>query len=210
MPYRLCHRTWMGAVTTNRLTRFRANRRGAWVIPAAAGIAVTANLCWGAWVSAHAPKWVSVNHAWWREALRPDSNRTLLVALAACLLTLACYRWPRKRAPAVVGLTTVVAMVLVGGVLGTSALVRCRGGDPFGRRHQRRPLERLGPDLILADGEQGLEALTVAGAGHRHGMTAALVRGTPEPVRQVDLAITRHGTGRSGPVALALPGGGHG
>ena len=119
----------MGAVWAGRLARFHVNRQGAWLIPALLGAAVTAYLSWGAWVSAHDPKWLSVDHAWWRAALRPDSNRTLLIALAVWLLTLTCYWWPRKRAPAVVGLTTVVAMVLVGGVLGTSALVPCRGGE---------------------------------------------------------------------------------
>jgi hypothetical protein len=114
---------------TDRLARFHVNRRGAWLIPALLGAAVTAYLSWGAWVSAHDPKWLSVDHAWWRAALLPDSNRTLLIALAVWLLTLTCYWWPRKRAPAVVGLTTVVAMVLLGGVLGTSALVPCRGGE---------------------------------------------------------------------------------
>ena len=112
----------------NRLSRVHVNRRGAWLPPAAAGLALTVFLSWGAWVSAHDPKWPGLGHAWWRVALRPASDETLLAALAVWLVALICFWWPRKRAPAVIGLT-VVAMVLIGGVLGTAALLPCRGGE---------------------------------------------------------------------------------
>ena len=62
-------------------------------------------------------------------ALRPTSDQTLLAGIAVWFAALVCFWWPRKRAPAVVGLTTVVAMVLIGGVLGTTALLPCRGGE---------------------------------------------------------------------------------
>ena len=49
-----------------RLTRVHVNRRGAWLIPVALGIAATVYLAWGAWESAHDPKWPYLGHAWWR------------------------------------------------------------------------------------------------------------------------------------------------
>ena len=113
----------------HRLGRNYVNRQGAWLIPAVLGASVTALLCWGAWVSAHDPKWPYQGHTWWRVALRPASDQTLLAAIAVWFAALVCFWWPRKRAPAVVGLTTVVAMVLIGGVLGTTALLPCRGGE---------------------------------------------------------------------------------
>ena len=112
-----------------RLTRVHVNRRGAWLIPVALGIAATVYLAWGAWESAHDPKWPYLGHAWWRAGLRPDNNRTLLAVAAVWLVALTCYWWPRKLMTAVVGLTTVVAMVAVGGVLGASSLLPCRGGQ---------------------------------------------------------------------------------
>jgi hypothetical protein len=114
---------------TYRLGRVRVDREVAWLVPAALGAAMTWFLSYGAWVSAHDPKWLYLSHAWWRVALRPASDRTLLAALAVWFAALFCYWWPRKRVPALVGLTTVVAMVLIGGVLGTSALLPCRGGE---------------------------------------------------------------------------------
>ncbi len=113
----------------HRLGRNYLNRQGAWLIPAVLGASVTAFLCWGGWVSAHDPKWPYLGDTWWRAALRPASDQTLLAAVAVWFAALVCFWWPRKRAPAVVGLTTVVAMVLIGGVLGTTALLPCRGGE---------------------------------------------------------------------------------
>ena len=113
----------------HRLGRNYVNRQGAWLIPALLGASVTAFLCWGAWVSAHDPKWPYLGHTWWRVALRPAGDQTLLAAIAVWFAALVCFWWPRKRAPALVGLTTVVAMVLIGGVLGTTALLPCRGGE---------------------------------------------------------------------------------
>ncbi len=40
---------------TYRLARFHVNPLVVWVVPALAGLAVTAYLCWGAWVTAHDP-----------------------------------------------------------------------------------------------------------------------------------------------------------
>ena len=39
-----------------RLARFHVNPLAVWVVPALAGLAVTAYLCWGAWVTAHDPR----------------------------------------------------------------------------------------------------------------------------------------------------------
>ena len=112
-----------------RLTRIHVNRRGAWLILVALGIAATVYLAWGAWESAHDPKWPYLGQAWWRAGLRPDNDRTLLAVAAVWLVALTCYWWPRKLMTAVVGLTTVVAMVAVGGVLGASSLLPCHGGQ---------------------------------------------------------------------------------
>ena len=61
----------MGAVMTNRLARFHVNPLFVWVVPALAGGAVTAYLSWGAWVTAHDPRWLTVSHVWWRAGLAP-------------------------------------------------------------------------------------------------------------------------------------------
>ncbi len=105
------------------------DRRVTWLVPALSGAAVTAYICWGGWVSAHDQKWLYLSHAWWRVALRPASDLTLVAALAVWLLALTCFWWPRRRATVTVGLTTVVAMVLIGGALGTTSLLPCRGGE---------------------------------------------------------------------------------
>ena len=114
---------------SRRIRRVRVDQRVTWLVPAVAGAVVTAYLSWGGWVSAHDVTWTSHGHVWWRSALRPDDDGAILTAAAVWLLALICYWWPRRRAPAVVGLTAVVAMVFIGGVLGTSALLPCRGGE---------------------------------------------------------------------------------
>ena len=120
----------MGAVLAGRLARFHVTvREPGWLISALLGVAGTTYLAWGGWVSAHDPKWLSADRVWWRVALRPASDGTLLAAITVWVVALICYWWPRKRAPVAVGLTTVVAMVLIGGVLGTSALLPCRSGE---------------------------------------------------------------------------------
>jgi hypothetical protein len=98
------------------------------VLPAALGAAITAFLCWGAWVSAHDPQWLTPP-IWWRVCLRPGNNWTLLVAAAAWIVTGICYWWPRRLQTKLVGLITIVAMVVIGAVLSVAALAPCRGSQ---------------------------------------------------------------------------------
>ena len=112
-----------------RLGRVEVNRRAAWVLPAALGVAVTGYLAWGAWVSAHDPKWPYASPVWWRAWLQPDSDRTLLVAIAVWLLAWLLYWWPRRLQPPLVTMAAIVSMVLIGGVLSTASLIPCRGGQ---------------------------------------------------------------------------------
>src|ERR1700685_3751263 len=91
-------------------------RQAAWVIPSAAGVAVTAYLAWGAWVSAHDQSWPD-SHLWWRSWLKPDNEWTLLIAVGVWLVAWLCYSGPRRLAPPLVTMATVVSMVLIGGVL---------------------------------------------------------------------------------------------
>ena len=104
-------------------------RRLAWVAPAAAGAAVTIYLAWGAWVTAADPRWLRASPAWWRAALEPGALRVPVVFAALWLLALLSYWWPRKLQPRVVGITTVVTMVVLGGVLTTASLFPCRSGQ---------------------------------------------------------------------------------
>ena len=58
-----------------------------------------------------------------------------MVALSASGLWLAAgllYSWPRRLSAHIVGLTLVVTMVIIGGVLATAALTPCRGGQSAG------------------------------------------------------------------------------
>ncbi len=107
-------------------------RRAAWVLPAAAAAMVTGYVAWGAWLSAHDNRWLYLDQHWWRAWLRPDDDRALLILAGLWLLALVCYWWPRRLATRTVGLTIVVAMVVIGGVLGTAALAPCRAGQPPG------------------------------------------------------------------------------
>jgi hypothetical protein len=104
----------------------RPGRRQAWVGPAVPAAVVTGYLAWGAWVSARDPGWLR-NPSWWRMMLRPNHSQSVIAVVVLWLLTLACYWWPRRRQPRLVGLVIVVGMVLIGGVLGTAALAPCRG-----------------------------------------------------------------------------------
>jgi hypothetical protein len=52
-----------------------------------------------------------------------------LALIGVWLVALACYWWPRRLQRQVVGLTIVVAMVVIGGVLATASLAPCRGGE---------------------------------------------------------------------------------
>ena len=55
-----------------------------------------------------------------------------LVFVALWLAALLCYWYPRRLTPQVVGITTVVTMVLIGGILTTAALATCRQGQTPG------------------------------------------------------------------------------
>ena len=112
-----------------RLSAVRVTQRAAWALPAVLGAAVTAFLAWGAWVSAHDPHWLHVNQAWWRVCLRPGSNWTLLIAVAVWFVAWLCYWRPRRLQTQLVGITTIVAMVVIGAVLSVAALAPCRGGQ---------------------------------------------------------------------------------
>ena len=80
---------------TNRLARFHVDPQAVWVVPALAGLLITAYLSWGAWVSAHDLRWLTLNHAWWRADLAPNNDVTLLVAIAVWLVAWAVWWWPR-------------------------------------------------------------------------------------------------------------------
>jgi hypothetical protein len=119
----------MGAVMTNRLAWFHVNRLALWVVPAVAGVFVTVYLSWGAWVTAHDPRWLTLSQVWWRADLRPTDDTTLLVAMAVWLVAWAAFWWPRRVQGRFNGLIAVAAMVAVGAALGTAALAPCRGGE---------------------------------------------------------------------------------
>ena len=115
-----------------RLARLRFTRRATWLVPAVLAAAVTGYLAWGAWVSAADKRWLYLTQAWWRTWLRPGNVEAPLALVVLWLIALLCYWWPRRLQPQVVGLTIVVAMVVIGGVLTCSALTPCRGGQTEG------------------------------------------------------------------------------
>jgi hypothetical protein len=92
-------------------------------------VVVTGYLAWGAWVSAADRQWLYRDQAWWRIGLRPGNVVVPLVLIAVWLVVLVCYWWPRRLHRHVVGLTIVVAMVVIGGVLATASLAPCRGRE---------------------------------------------------------------------------------
>ena len=100
--------------------------------PAVLAAVVTGYLAWGAWVSAANSRWLYLTQAWWRTWLRPGHVEAPLALAVLWLAALLCYWWPRGLQPRVVGLTIVVAMVVIGGVLTCSALTPCRGGQTEG------------------------------------------------------------------------------
>ncbi len=93
---------------------------------------MTGYLAWGAWVSAADRPWLTQTQAWWRVCLRPGNFAAPLVFAALWLVALLCYWYPRRLMPQAVGITTVVTMVLIGGVLTTASLAPCRGGQTPG------------------------------------------------------------------------------
>ena len=101
-------------------------------MPALLGSVVTAYLAWGAWVSAADWHWLYQTQAWWRVWLRPGYVVGPLVFAGLWLAALLCYWYPRRLTPQVVGITTVVAMVLIGGVLTSASLATCRAGQTPG------------------------------------------------------------------------------
>lgn len=120
---------WMeSAVGWARLARLRVTKRAAWVVPAGPAAAVTGYLAWGAWVSAHDRHWLYLDQSWWRVWLRPGGYQAQVVLVGLWLATLLCYWWPRRLQPQVASLITVLAMLLIGGVLTASAMIPCRGG----------------------------------------------------------------------------------
>ena len=115
-----------------RLARVHAGQRAAWILPPLLAAAVTGYLAWGAWVSAADPHWLTASQVWWRVSLRPENDETPLVLVAAWLVALLCYWWPRRLQTQAVGLTIVVTMVAIGGVLTTASLAPCRGAQSGG------------------------------------------------------------------------------
>jgi hypothetical protein len=115
-------------VSGARLARGRITRRATWVVPAVPAVAVTGYLAWGAWVSARNPRWLYQDQAWWRVWLRPGEFQAQLVLVGLWLAVLFCYWWPRRLQPQLVSLTTVISMVLIGGVLTGAATIPCRDG----------------------------------------------------------------------------------
>ena len=101
----------------------------AWVPPAALAALATGYLAWGAWVSARRPSWLYAGSTWWREWLRPGHDGLLLAVTAGWLLSALLFWWPRRRKSRDTGLIIVVAMVVIGAVLGTASLAPCRGGQ---------------------------------------------------------------------------------
>ena len=93
---------------------------------------MTGYLAWGAWVSAADRRWLYQTAAWWRVWLRPGYLAAPLVFAGLWLVALLCYWYPRRLAPQVVGITTVVAMALIGGVLTSASLATCRVGQTPG------------------------------------------------------------------------------
>ncbi len=102
------------------------------MVPALLGSVVTGYLAWGAWVSAADRNWLYQTQAWWRVWLRPGYLPGPLVFVGLWLAALLCYWYPRRLTPQVVGITTVVAMVLIGGVLTSASLATCRAGQTPG------------------------------------------------------------------------------
>jgi hypothetical protein len=107
----------------------RAARRSAWIVPAVLAVFLTGLLCWGAWTAAHHPAQFYASTAWTHAWLRPNHSAVALSASGLWLAAGLLYCWPRRLPAHIVGLTVVVAMVIIGGVLATAALAPCRGGQ---------------------------------------------------------------------------------
>jgi hypothetical protein len=114
-------------VKTSRAADSDNWRNHVWVLPAALAAAAIGLLCWDAWRYGYNPQWLAHGHAWWRAALQPDQNWTLLVTMTLGLACLGGFWLPRRRQRLPIGLIVVVVMVGVAAVLGTAAYVPCRG-----------------------------------------------------------------------------------
>jgi len=183
------------------------------VLPAALGAAVTAYLAWGAWVSAHDQHWLYLHQEWWRIGLRPGSNRTLLVAAAVWFVAWLCYWRPRRLQMQLVGLTTIVAMVVIGAVLSVAALAPCRGGQSgtgvadwvldlyVGQPPPayQTPVCRGQPPLALQLGQAVCLGATLVGA-----LTAAAVL-WQQPVGRLRARVARDATVFTGLDAMTMP-----
>jgi hypothetical protein len=75
----------MGAVMSYRLAWFHVNRMFVWVLPALGGLAITAYLAWGAWMTAHSQRLLNASSVWWRAGLRAGNDTKLLVAVLVWL-----------------------------------------------------------------------------------------------------------------------------
>jgi hypothetical protein len=188
-------------------------QRAAWVLPALLGVAITAYLSWGAWVSAHDPGWLNGDQ-WWRVWLRPGTNGTILVAVAVWIVAWQCYFWPRRLQTKLVGLITVVAMVVIGAVLCAASLVPCRGGqsetavvDWILDLYVGNPTQVYGmppvcpgqPPLALQLGQAVCLGATLVGAV---GVAAALWR---HPVGRLRARVARDVTVFTGLDAMTMP-----
>lgn len=193
--------------------RVRVNNRGAWLLPAVPGAAVIAYIIWGAWVSAHDVRWLFLNRAWWRIGLHPDNDWTLLAAIGLWLAVFLCYWWPRRLQSQAMGLIPVVAMVLIGGVLGATSLAPCRGGQtrfvisawvlglyvgnpPSAYQSQACPGQ---PPLALQLGQFVCLGATLAGAA---AATAVLWR---QPVGRLRARFVRDATVFTGLDVMTIP-----
>src|SRR5712691_6844509 len=116
-------------VLMRRLAKSDLPGRVAWAIPAALAAFITGYLAWGAWASAHHPTWFYLGQSWWRQSLRPDKDGALVIVVILWLLAAISYWWPRRRGTGSAGLVIVVAMVVIGAVLGTASLAPCRAGQ---------------------------------------------------------------------------------
>jgi len=112
-----------------RIARIGVSRQVLWIPPAILGAFVTGYLAWGAWVSAADERWLYRDRAWWRMLLHPGNPWVPIALVATWLVALVCYWRPRRLQRQVAGLTIVVAMVVIGGVLATASLLPCRGGE---------------------------------------------------------------------------------
>ena len=146
-------------------------RRATWVVPAVLAAAVTGYLAWGAWVSAADNQWLYLTQAWWRAWLRPGSLQAPLALIALWLAALLCYWWPRRLQSQLVGLTIVVTMVVIGGVLDL------RGADSVPGRPERgrgsgldaRPVRRQSARLPARRLPRAAVAGLAVWRGHQHG-----------------------------------------